>query len=88
MDPTIAQAFAMAALTASQNATERAASQSIFAQQDNRMLTSWAAQVMAQATNPGQDAALLAASHMPTSQPYVAPNFVQPTGQMAAGAAS
>lgn len=76
MDPTIAQAFAASVLTATQNATERAASQSIYAQQDNRMITSWAAQIMAQATGPGMDAALQAASHVPNVQPYTVPGFV------------
>lgn len=80
MDPTIAAAFANATLNASQEHQLRVGRQSDGSQEDNRAIGAGVFRLIAQASDPSTYADYQTASHVPTPQPYVVPNFVTPTG--------
>ncbi len=80
MDPTIAAAFANLALNSGQDHQQRQARQADGAGADNRAIGAGVFRLIAQASDPSTYADYQTASHVPTPQPYVVPNFVTPTG--------
>jgi hypothetical protein len=70
VDPTIAQAFANLTLLGSQRTQLQTFT-------DHAVLE----RMLIQGGDPSNYADLQTASHVPTPQPYVVPNFVQPTGK-------
>ena len=60
------------------------ARQGDYAAQDNRLITAAVMNELFTGTGPSKLAALQTASHAPTAQPYVVPNFVTPAGKVPA----
>lgn len=92
MDPSVlnalAASFALSALRQSDEQMLRIGRQSDASQIDNRGMTAAVFTALAQADDPETVADLNTASHAPTPQPFVVPNFVTPTGNMVGAAAS
>lgn len=86
MDPSVTNglsaAFALSALRESNEQQLRIGRQSDGAQIDNRTVGAGVFRLIAQASDPAADADFNAMSHVPTSQPFVVPNFVTPAGTM------
>ncbi len=84
MDPSvtnaIAAAFGLSALRESNEQTLRIGRQSDAAAFDMRTVGAGVFRLIAQASDPSTYADYQTASHVPTAQPYIAPNFIQPTG--------
>lgn len=80
MDPTIAQAFAALVQANLADQTKAVARQSELLMADQRAITAGVFRLVAQASDPSTYADYQTASHVPTSQPFVVPNFVTPTG--------
>jgi hypothetical protein len=78
VDPTIAAAFANAALVSTQEHANRVGRQSDGAAEDMRSIGAGVFRLIAQASDPSTYADYQTASHVPTPQPYVVPNFVSP----------
>lgn len=84
MDPTVASAFSSAfagmALRMAQDHNERTGRQSDGMQIDNRGISAGVYKAVTE-TDMGEIIANLnTASHAPTAQPFVTPNFITPAG--------
>lgn len=84
MDPVVASAFSSAfagmALRMSQDHNERTGRQSDATQIDNRGLNAAVFKAVTESDMAEIVAGLNTASHAPTAQPFVVPNFVTPAG--------
>jgi hypothetical protein len=89
MDPSVVNSlsagFALSALRESNEQTNRIGRQSDGAAADMRGIGAAVFRELCQSGDPATVMDYNTASHVPTAQPYVAPNFIQPTGAMATG---
>lgn len=85
MDPTVTnQLNAATAAVVQANMAEQ--TQAIARQRDTaaavmNSISAGVFRLIAQSSDPSTYADLQTASHVPTPQPYIVPNFVQPTGK-------
>lgn len=86
MDPTVTNgfsaAFAALGLSMAQQHQERLGRQSDAAQLDNRGLNAAVFKAVTESDMGEIIANLNTASHAPTAQPFVVPNYVRPDGTM------
>ena len=57
----------------------------INAEQDNRVIGAVLTRMLIQGGDPSNYADMQTASHVPTAQPYIAPNFITPAGNPVTG---
>lgn len=74
MDPTLVAQFSAGWANALQG-------MHIRAEDDHRVVQGVMTRMLIQTGDPSNYADFQSASHVPTPQPYVVPNFVQPTGK-------
>jgi hypothetical protein len=84
MDPSVVNslsaAFGLSALRESNEQTLRIGRQSDGAAVDMRAVGAGVFRLIAQSSDPSTYADYQTSSHVPTAQPYIAPNFVNPAG--------
>lgn len=81
MDPTISMAFQTLVQSNAAEQAHRAGRQSDASAALMQGLSAAVFGVLTQAQTPGNVADLNTASHVPVPQPWVVPNFIQPTGK-------